>query len=88
MKNERYIWIATDGEYNANDWWDAVRVKYPELFRTLLNHGTALIREDDWAVLAKLPDFNNGPHYARNPIVNMGHRDAGYTSIATFTNLH
>ncbi len=70
--SDAYIAVRVDGEYQADEWWGALRERYPAFARSLERNGAAVIVPALWDVLAALPGFAGGPEYARTALIDCG----------------
>lgn len=70
-----YLVVFPDEENNAEDWWIVLRTKFPQFATTLEKEGGAVIAKKLWDVLAALPGFGKGPHYARYALLRRPYKD-------------
>lgn len=67
-----HIAIRVEAEYNAPEFWAALRQEYPALAQSLTKDGVAVIRSELWDTIASLPGFDGGPEYAPAAIIDCG----------------
>jgi hypothetical protein len=67
-----YIAVRVDDENNADEWWGALREKYPAFAASLEKNGAAVIKDTLWDALTMLPGFADGPEYAKYALIDCG----------------
>jgi hypothetical protein len=77
----KWVAVVVDAENPAGEWWDALRGAYPNLARALEGDGHAIIETAVWRALESLPGWDDGPVYARNPLVDRGGTGHGWADI-------
>jgi hypothetical protein len=70
--NATYTAIRVEHEYNAEQWWDALREAYPVFAASLTSDSVAVIAAPLWDALAALPGFDGGPEYAPTALIDCG----------------
>lgn len=72
LDSEEYVIVASDDEYNADEWWRKARDKYPELAKALARDERVIVSGDAYEALANLPGFADGPKHAKTAIRRVG----------------
>lgn len=67
-----YTAVRVDSEYAADEWWTALRERYPDFARSLERNGAVVIASPLWGSLAALPGFEGGPAFARAALIDCG----------------
>lgn len=70
--NTTYIAVRVDSENNAEEWWDALRERYPRFAAALERDDAAVIAADLWPALAAAPGFATGPAHAETALIDCG----------------
>ena len=63
------VTVMADMEYNADEWWAALREEYPLLAAELLRTGRVSLSLDTFKALCKLPGYSEGPDHARTALL-------------------
>lgn len=66
---DHYFLIEPDFENNAEEWWDALRTRYPVLGNALTNCNRVIATEKVLKAIMALPGYKAGPSYAKTPIL-------------------
>lgn len=72
MAATTYTAIRIDFEYNAEEFWAALREAYPTFALSLERNGAAVIDARLWDTLAAMPGFDGGPEYAPEALIDCG----------------
>jgi len=74
-----FVRIMADDEYNAEEFWDALRESLPAVAEGL-TRGSVEVALDTWAEIQGLPGFAGGPDHAGTAVVVLGYRNARWGS--------
>lgn len=69
---DHYFLVEPDWENNAEEWWDALRTRYPMLGNALTNCNRVIASQEVLKAIMELPGYKAGPAYARTPILIFG----------------
>lgn len=64
--------VKVDEENNADTWWSEMDEIYPHLAASLRQNGAAVISRKVWSDLEILDGWDDGPCYARLPLIDCG----------------
>jgi hypothetical protein len=76
-----YTAVRVEDEYNAEEWWDALREQFPEFARSLERNNAAVIASPLWDLLAGLPGFSGGPEYAPTALIDCGNEGDQWADV-------
>ncbi len=76
-----YTAVRVEAEYNAEEWWDALRERYPNFARSLERNDAAVIAAPLWDDLASLPGFSGGHDYAPTALIDCGGEGEGWDDV-------
>ena len=60
--------VLVNYEYNAPEWWDALREYYPKLAEHFAKYNAALVLSITYDEIKALPGFSKGPQYSRTAL--------------------
>jgi len=68
----RFAIVVVDQENPADRWWGELRDRHPVLADVLSRFGIAIISDELYDAVTRWPGFNDGPYYARHPVLRIG----------------
>lgn len=79
----KYTAIKVESEYNAEQWWEAVRDAAPTIAKSLERNGHAVVTESVYDALAALPGFAGGPEYAPTALIHCGSEEDQWGDVVS-----
>jgi len=69
MATPEKVLVLVDEENGSEEWWEALRRRFPALADELERDGSAKVSREELAQLQQLPGWDTGPEHAPNPLV-------------------
>ena len=77
-----YIAVQVDDEFPAEEWWAALRERFPRFAKSLERNGAAIISRHLWDELEGLPGFTaEGKGETLQALIDYGSEGEAFNSI-------